>query len=88
MLLYITWLEDWLVDSCYLRSDQVISRANDEMSRVSGLQYHGLTLVIRLQLNLAHNEGTLGIKFLKDKSLETTQCVAVYDRITIRGVGC
>ena len=60
------------------------------MSRDSRLQYHGLTLllVIRLQFNLPHNEGTLGIKIIKDKSLETTQCVAVYDRITIRGVGC
>ena len=88
MLLYITWLEDWLVDSCYLISDQVISRANDEMSRVSGLQYHGLTLVIRLQLNLPYNEGTLGIKFIKDSEVWRPPSAAVYDSITIRGVGC
>ena len=89
MLLYITWLEEWLVDSSYLRSDQVISRANDEMSRDSRLQYHGLTLllVIRLQFNLPHNEGTLGIKFIKDKSFgdHPVWLCSVYD--IIRGVG-
>ena len=58
-------LEDWLV----VLPDPVFSRANDEMSRDSRLQYHGLTLVIRLQLNLVHNEGTLGLKFIKDKTM-------------------
>ena len=60
------------------------------MSRDSRLQYHGLTLllVIRLQLNLPHNEGTLGIKFIKDSEVWRPPSAAVYDSITIRGVGC